>query len=152
MLREDKMFWESVAVGLGKWNAFGEELRKLLGKRVDEFYSKSDELKETERQIRCYCEAIGSVMSLKKAVEEAVKNDAKEISAKILIQEEWPDAIWKEFHSYCNANGIVYEVEKKESKIFLFRDEECAGLIGDDYDYFDEVGNLIIDGVAYGKQ
>lgn len=152
MLREDKLFWEKVAACLEVCQIFDKDLRTLLGKRVDEFYSKSDKLKETDRLIRCYCEAIGTVMALKKAVEETIKTDSKEISAKVFIQEEWPDVIWKEWTAYCSCNGIVYEVDKKESKIFLFRDEECAGLIGDEYDYFDEVGNLVIDGVVYSEQ
>lgn len=49
-------------------------------------------------------------------------------------------------------NVMFYEVNKKQSKIFLFCDEECAGLIGDDYDDFNEFGDFVIDGVMYGEK
>ena len=143
MLRDDRIFWGNVSEGLEREQRFDKELKKLLSQRVEEFYSESENLAVTEKKIRCYCEVIGGMMALKDSVEKALKtNDWKEISARVIMQDEWPEEIWSELNSYFDSNGILYEFNKEENKIFLFRDEECAGLIGDEYE-MDEFGDPV---------
>lgn len=64
MFRKRK-FWENVGESLGKGEIFDKTLRELLGRRVDEeFYEREEELKETEKMIRCYEEAISMEIQL----------------------------------------------------------------------------------------
>ena len=150
MLRDDRIFWNNVSEGLEREKRFEKKIKKLLGQRVEEFYSESTNLAETENEIRCYGEVIGAMMTLKKAIEKALAtDDVKEISARVVMQEKWPNEIWDEIHSYFNSNGILYEFDKEEKKIFLFRDEECAGLVGDDFDTLDEFGNPVEGDTTY---
>ena len=144
MLERDRMFWKNVATSLERGDLFQKELRSLLGRRVNEVLTKAETLEETESQIRAYCEAIGDLMVLKDAVIDAVKNDSKEISAKIAMQENWPTELWERLHSYFDFNAIDYEIDKKKEKITLYRDEDVIGLV-DDYSYEDADGNVVLE-------
>lgn len=152
MFRKRK-FWENVGESLGKGEIFDKTLRELLGRRVDEeFYEREEELKETEKMIRCYEEAIGMEIALKKAINVALQNDANQISAKVLMKEKWPDTIWKKWQLYCSVNGILYEFDEQEKSIFLYVDEDVVGCCGDDYDDIDQYGNPIINGIVYDEE
>ncbi len=145
MLAKDRVFWKNVSESLGQKSKFDEELRELLGKRVEEFNSDSDNLENTEKEIRIYCEVIGAIMALKKAAEVAFESDCKKISAQVVMQEKWPEEVWKRLHTYFDCRGIEYEFDEKSKEIILFRNEEFEDYLGDDFDYLDEYGNPVFE-------
>ena len=150
MLRDDRIFWNNVSEGLERENRFEKKLKKLLGQRVEEFYSESTNLAETENEIRCYGEVIGAMMTLKKAIEKALAtDDVKEISAQVVMQEKWPEEVWKRLHTYFDCRGIEYEFDEASKEIILFRNEEFEDYLGDDFDYLDEYGNPVEGDTTY---
>ncbi len=145
MLAKDRMFWKNVSESLGRKSQFDEKLRELLGKRVESFYSDLEELKEVEKKINIYCEVIGAMMALKKAIEETVETNSKKIVAKVIMQEKWPEEVWRSLHTYFDCRGIEYEYDEESKEIFLFRNEEFEELLGDDFDSLGEFGETIFE-------
>ena len=119
MLAKDRVFWKNVSESLGQKSKFDEELRELLGKRVEEFNSDSDNLENTEKEIRIYCEVIGAIMALKKAAEVAFESDCKKISAQVLCRKNGQKKYGKGYIHTSIAEESNMNLMKRVKKSFF---------------------------------
>ena len=143
MLQKDRQIWKNVSDSLKRESQFDKKLRKLLGKRVEYFYSDSQKLKEIEKKISLYQEVVGTLEALSGVIEMSIEKEMKKIGIKLVMKEEWPEEIWQSLHTYFDFKGVEYEYKKGDKELLLFRNEEIKDYVGDEYDYIDGEGNPV---------